>query len=297
MDLHFTPADINKHERREDVIDMILDRVTEAYDKREVEYPVDFMMELTMALMRQSPQAAADNLVRWANTRFELDWTPESLRTTPPQKIREQLVEASRNFVKSDRIAKATEAALACKDDDALEAHLKEKYNAQLPLWMRRIKGEERDNAIRARIEGILRSELVWFEQTILLQVLDPIWKDHLYGMDQLRDTINYRAFSQMDPRIEYKREGSRLFGQMMERIRDRVTEMVFRARVMPQVNVQQPPPRQAPMQQQPQQQPQQPATAPQQAEQAQRQQSAAAALRNQAGQAFGGSTFSGPGL
>ena len=297
MDLHFTPADINKHERREDVIDMILDRVTEAYDKREVEYPVDFMMELTMALMRQSPQAAADNLVRWANTRFELGWTPESLRTTPPQKIREQLVEASRNFVKSDRIAKATEAALACKDDDALEAHLKEKYNAQLPLWMRRLKGEDRDNAIRARIEGILRSELVWFEQTILLQVLDPIWKDHLYGMDQLRDTINYRAFSQQDPRIEYKREGSRLFGQMMERIRDRVTEMVFRARVMPQINVQQPPPRQAPMQQQPQQQPQQPAPLPQQADQAQRQQSAAAALRNQAGQAFGGSTFSGPGL
>ncbi len=293
MDLNFTIQDIIKHQTRDAVIDMILESVTQAYDKREVEYPVDFMMELTMALMRQNPLGAAENLVRWANTRFNLNWTPDSIRTTPPQKIREQLVQASRDFVNSDRIAKATEQALTFADDDKLEAHLKENFNAPLPIWMRRLKGEERDNAIRARIQGILRSELVWFEQTILLQVLDPIWKDHLYGMDQLRDTITYRAFSQQDPRIEYKREGSRLFTEMMNRIRDRVTELVFRARVMPQVNAMpQQRPQQRPAQQQPQQIPQQPPippTAPQQ--------SAATTLRQQAGQSFGSSTFSGPGF
>jgi preprotein translocase subunit SecA len=50
--------------------------------------------------------------------------------------------------------------------------------------------------------------------------------------MDQLRDTINLRAFSQQDPRIEYKREGSKLFLQMLESVRDRVTDMIFRAKV-----------------------------------------------------------------
>jgi preprotein translocase subunit SecA len=50
------------------------------------------------------------------------------------------------------------------------------------------------------------------FERTILLDTLDQRWKDHLYAMDQLRDAINFRAFSQQDPRIEYKREGSHMF-------------------------------------------------------------------------------------
>src|SRR5690606_37150554 len=128
------------------------------------------------------------------------------------------------------------EEALRCTDDESLEKHLREKYNAPVPLWMRRLKGDRREDAIRARIEQILRSELVWFEQTVLLQVIDPLWKDHLYAMDQLRDSINYRAYSQQDPRIEYKREGARLFHEFEDRIHERVTEYVFRARVMPQV-------------------------------------------------------------
>ena len=62
--------------------------------------------------------------------------------------------------------------------------------------------------------------------------MLDPAWKEHLYNMDQLRDTIGFRAFSQQDPRIEYKREGARLFGEMMERVRDRVTDYLFKLRL-----------------------------------------------------------------
>ena len=36
-----------------------------------------------------------------------------------------------------------------------------------------------------------MRGELLHFERTILLDTLDTSWKDHLYAMDQLRDTIN----------------------------------------------------------------------------------------------------------
>ncbi|MEZ6243542.1 MAG: hypothetical protein R3B57_10930, partial [Phycisphaerales bacterium] len=57
------------------------------------------------------------------------------------------------------------------------------------------------------------------------------------YGMDQLRDAIGFRAFSQLDPRIEYKREGQRLFLQMMENVRDRVTDFIFKARLSPQAS------------------------------------------------------------
>jgi len=100
---------------------------------------------------------------------------------------------------------------------------------------MKNLHGEDRDDSVRARVESILRAELVQFERFILLEVLDPAWKEHLYNMDQLRDTIGFRAFSQQDPRIEYKREGARLFSEMMERVRDRVTDYLFKLRLQPQ--------------------------------------------------------------
>ena len=96
----------------------------------------------------------------------------------------------------------------------------------------------------RALIERIIRAELVQFEQFVMLEVLDPAWKDHLYKMDQLRDSIGFRAFSQMDPRIEYKREGARMFTEVMESLHDRVAEVVFRMRLSPQVNAPQQAPR-----------------------------------------------------
>jgi preprotein translocase subunit SecA len=56
--------------------------------------------------------------------------------------------------------------------------------------------------------------------------------------MDQVRESIGFRSFSQLDPRIEFKREGSRLFAEMFEHIQDRVTDLVFKAKMqvrMPQ--------------------------------------------------------------
>jgi preprotein translocase subunit SecA len=54
--------------------------------------------------------------------------------------------------------------------------------------------------------------------------------------MDQIRDSIGFRAFSQKDPRIEFKRESARVFNEMQETIRDRVTDIAFRGRLAPQV-------------------------------------------------------------
>jgi preprotein translocase subunit SecA len=66
----------------------------------------------------------------------------------------------------------------------------------------------------------------------VLVQVLDATWKDHLHAMDQLRDSIGFRSFSQKDPRIEFKRESSRLYAEMELAARDRVTDLVFKGRL-----------------------------------------------------------------
>jgi len=65
----------------------------------------------------------------------------------------------------------------------------------------------------------------------VLLQIYDSTWKDHLYAMDLLRESIGLRGVAQDDPRIEYKKEGTRLFGEFMKMIRDRVTDIIFKVR------------------------------------------------------------------
>ncbi len=221
----------------EAVVDLIMKQTRELYDKREVEYPVDFAMDMAMAVARQAGfPAAADRMIGWANQRYALGWTVDKLKSTPPQEMRRQLVQASEAFVASGKLEKEIEQALACSTRETLAAHFKERFNVTLPDDVLRKTGEERSDSIRARVESLLRSELVYFERTMLLDILDPSWKDHLYSMDQLKDTINYRAFSQQDPRIEYKKEGSKMFNTMLEGVRDRVSDFVFKYKLTPQV-------------------------------------------------------------
>ena len=44
-------------------------------------------------------------------------------------------------------------------------------------------------------------------EKMIMLSTIDPLWKDHLYAMDHLKEGIGMRGYGQKDPLIEYKRE------------------------------------------------------------------------------------------
>ncbi len=214
---------------------LILDQAEKLYTKREIEYPIEFAMSATMGQMRQNPAQALQQLVSWANERYQLGWSPETVMKTPPQQIRQQLLDASKRFVESGELQKRVAAAVAIADPESLEKHLKETLRIDPPEKLRRLKGVEREQAIRAAMESSLRSELLYFERTMLIETLDDLWKDHLYQMDQLRDTINYRAFSQQDPRIEYKREGSKLFKQMLETVRDRITDYVFTVTITPQ--------------------------------------------------------------
>ena len=216
----------------------ILDRVRELYLKREMEYPVDFAIGMTRAAMAQSPDQAREQLAAWAKRRYDLNWTADTIRTLSPQKIRQQLIEASQAFVNSGRLDEEITAALACRDDDELAAHLDNRFNLgpALPEWMRDLKGVEREQAVRGRVESIMRGELLHFEQTVLLETLDTTWKDHLYSMEKLKDSISFRAFSQRDPRIEYKREGANMFKDMLQSVRDRVTDYIFKASLTPQV-------------------------------------------------------------
>ncbi len=66
-------------------------------------------------------------------------------------------------------------------------------------------------------------------EQFFLLTTIDKHWKEHLYGMDELREGIHLRAYGQQDPLISYKREGFEMFAEMMGSIKEEVVTTFFR--------------------------------------------------------------------
>jgi preprotein translocase subunit SecA len=64
-------------------------------------------------------------------------------------------------------------------------------------------------------------------ERSLLLQILDQAWKDHLLSLDHLRQGINLRAYAQRDPLNEYKREAFGLFQDMLVGLRESVTSVL----------------------------------------------------------------------
>jgi preprotein translocase subunit SecA len=60
-------------------------------------------------------------------------------------------------------------------------------------------------------------------EKSILLRVLDQIWKDHLHALDYVRQGINLRAYAQRDPLNEYKQEAFSLYQEMLGKIKEQV--------------------------------------------------------------------------
>jgi len=104
-----------------------------------------------------------------------------------------------------------TEASLAFGELDALRATLTE------ASARRHARGDDD------------RDEMKRMERAVLLQILDNAWKDHLLAMDHLRSSVGLRGYAQVDPKVEFKREGMRTFDLMWKGIDDRVTDIVYR--------------------------------------------------------------------
>ena len=66
------------------------------------------------------------------------------------------------------------------------------------------------------------------FERIIMLQLIDSQWKDHLLGMDHLKEGIGLRGYGQRDPLVEYKRESYEMFQAMMDRVEEETIRYLF---------------------------------------------------------------------
>ena len=83
---------------------------------------------------------------------------------------------------------------------------------------------EERTSALDAEV-------LRRVERDLMLQVVDAQWKDHLYGLDHLKEGIGLRGYGQRNPLVEYKRESFTMFQAMKQRIDEETLRYLWRLR------------------------------------------------------------------
>jgi preprotein translocase subunit SecA len=137
-------------------------------------------------------------------------------------------------------------------------AGLKEELNRVLSLdlpvdqWAKEegIADEELITRIERRADEHMASKVAQWgaelmrqvEKTVLLQLLDHLWREHLVMLDHLRQVIGLRGYGQRDPLNEYKAESYNLFEAMSQNLREAVTGQLMRIEI-----VSQPPPEELP--------------------------------------------------
>jgi len=72
-----------------------------------------------------------------------------------------------------------------------------------------------------------------YHERMIMLSVIDAQWKDHLLGMDHLKEGIGLRGYGQHDPLVEYKRESFDMFEEMMQRFQEETARYLYLMQIM----------------------------------------------------------------
>ena len=77
-------------------------------------------------------------------------------------------------------------------------------------------------------------------EKIVMLQTLDTLWKDHLLAMDHLKEGIGLRGYAQVNPLVEYQKEGFTMFEALMAVMQQDVVEKVFSVQVQRQQDVEQ---------------------------------------------------------
>jgi preprotein translocase subunit SecA len=205
---------------------LLKQQTEERYRQREIEYPVEFAMNMVYG-----PQGtniyAFEALADWANKKYNAGLSPEEIQNVKPRALHKQLLELSQSF-NNGELERELDSKITQLNNAELANWANERFNTslsedELP------EGPERREKLAEVAREFLRCELSDLEKYVLLQIYDTAWKDHLYSMDKLKDSIWMRSFAEKDPKTEYKREGFRMFDEMLESTEDRVTDIIFK--------------------------------------------------------------------
>lgn len=157
-----------------------------------------------------------------------------------------EIITAIRNDVVGELVAQylPEQSFIEQWDLHGLEQALETDFGIQLPVrtWLEQDVNLA-EQVVRERVQSVA-SEIYekkcqgaepvmrQVEKQIMLQVLDNLWKEHLAGMDHLRQGINLRAYAQKNPKQEFKRESFELFRILLDNIKSEVVRTLFRIRI-----------------------------------------------------------------
>ena len=249
--VELTPEEVRDLEPRK-FIELAHQRANAAYDQRESEYPV------LAGLYRFSARGAdgdrqgflREDLVEWAKRRFDAELSIDDLKNKQREEIRELLVAHSQKnnerankvaaeaqerveqLFAGERSASATLGAVTGQNGklDDLTNWLKNTCEAKVTSEeLARLDREEASRKVSQVVEDHFRPEMRRMERALLLQILDSAWKEHLLAMDHLKSSVGLRGYAQIDPKVEFKREGMALFDTLWISIGNYVTDLIFK--------------------------------------------------------------------
>jgi preprotein translocase subunit SecA len=226
---------------------LLSDKAREAYELKEAEYPVKAAMSSLGGMIGIDGNA----LVEWARRRFETDLSIEDIRNKRGDEITQVLVEKSKaSQAKADQMIVAVKEkvatlfggtdgeenvslAKATGGNGALNSfsdwlHDELKYDIDVHQ-LAELDRNQLERKLQGAVDDLCRPEMRRMEREVLLEIVDSAWKEHLLVMDRLRSSIGLMGYAQVDPKVEYKREGMKLFDQMWKAIGERATDLVYR--------------------------------------------------------------------
>ncbi|MGB4707481.1 MAG: preprotein translocase subunit SecA [Fuerstiella sp.] len=242
--LNVTVDDIEGKEQAE-IERYLQERVRLLYDEKEVTFPVNVgMSSFLSGDGSHGEKYNREKLCRWANSRFKRDFRPEQFAQMSATDIQSLLVETSRDFLRTKPDVPAVEAKLLqlLPDSDVESDRVTAQQAKAVAEWasseiqwtvdeeklQTMHPADARANFVQG-IDYVYRPELRQTERSVLLEIVDSAWKDHLYYMGHLRQGISFVGYAQKDPKTEYKREGRKAFLAMWQRISEQVTQATFR--------------------------------------------------------------------
>ena len=251
-------------------VELLLKRLEALYQEKERTYPIEFAIEEYLSPQAGQTSQNFEGLAQWASRYFLTDVTVEAIRRRDPREVRRRLLQVAHEFEASDRLRRAVEdearpllpsaepekdeswrllaqwthdrlgvettpAALAEVSQQAVAAEEDRDASPSAAggpdAQVRRTPEQAVMEYILSRARSERRARMTELERFLLLQVHDTSWKDHLLVMDHLKSGVGFRGYAQLNPLIEFKKEGLESFEKMLDSTREKFTDLFFKAR------------------------------------------------------------------
>ncbi|MDY1544259.1 preprotein translocase subunit SecA [Lactiplantibacillus pentosus] len=119
--------------------------------------------------------------------------------------------------------------AAMVKEDSISVNDLKGKSPAEVEDYLMKRVDEVYDAKTKQLYDA---GQMLEFEKVVLLRVVDSHWTDHIDSMDQLRQSIGLRGYGQLNPLVEYQRDGYQMFEEMVADIDYDTTRLFMKSEI-----------------------------------------------------------------